>query len=60
MPTIIAVNELLRMKPEVPATSTAELISCLNERLVHARAQGASCIVLKAEDGFVLFHADRT
>lgn len=60
MRTIISANDLLAMTPEAKSMSTAELIDLINARLLHARSQGASCIVMKAEDGFVLFHPDRT
>lgn len=60
MHTIISAEQLLGVRPEAQQPSAGNLIERLNARLLHARSEGASCIVLKAEDGFVLFHADRT
>lgn len=60
MHTIISAERLLGVRPEAQQPSVGNLIERLNARLLHARSEGASCIVLKAEDGFVLFHADRT
>lgn len=62
MAKIIEAKKLL--DTEAPSATSMEmsetLVERLNARLVHARSQGASCIVLKPEDGFVIFHGDRT
>ncbi|MCF6783727.1 hypothetical protein [Stutzerimonas stutzeri] len=60
MAAIISRRELLAKEEAAPASNMATLIENLNARLVHAHSQGASCIALTPEDGFVLFHADRT
>jgi len=58
MPTIIEAKSLLGIEPVGPLERMNKLIERLNARLVYARSQGASCIVLNAKDGFTLFHAD--
>lgn len=58
MQQIISLQELLSQ--QVHRDESQSLIDRVNQRLMHARTNGASCIVLGRADGFVLFHADRS
>ncbi len=59
-PSIIAAGELRSMTSEAKYMGAEKFLDLINARLSHAASQGASCIVIKAEDGFVLYHKDNT
>lgn len=53
-------TEKPKVSDEEIVAALPKLIEDLNARLLEARTQGASCIVLGASDDFVLFHPDET
>jgi len=58
MPRIYKLMELIGLSTPPDSEPPYQLIERLNKRLIHARENGASCIVIGPRDGFTLYMID--